>query len=469
MTAAPAQPRQLLHRILDDPGLVASVQALPPRALGRLIHHVGLEDAGELVSLATTEQLEDIFDQDLWQSARPGVDETFDAARFALWLEVMVEAGEEFAARRLVELDEDLVTLALHGLVLVLDMDRLEVEMADRGEDPDVEMLEKALDSCPCQELGGHRVIARRHDGWDAIVSLLLALDRDHHAYLERLLERLAHASEKFIEDEGGLFEVLSAEETLAADAAAEREERRGREGFVAPSDAASFLALARRGDDVAAEDPITRAYFRGFQPRPHAAVSRPAEAARLVELLAEAGVVGGARLLAAGEAGEDAASLLRRALAELDPELHEQRLRELQYLANVLIAGCALGRRRFRPFEAAAAAVATCNLGLERLESGAADLIDLLGRTSAVALFRTGWRILHDEVAAPARIAARRARAIDPAAAAALAGLTDECPHLAGQLAAGAGGGEARARTFIATAAEVRAAREFLRSIDPA
>jgi len=45
-------PQQLLARILDEPELVRAVQALEPRALGRLIDHVGLEDAGELVALA---------------------------------------------------------------------------------------------------------------------------------------------------------------------------------------------------------------------------------------------------------------------------------------------------------------------------------------------------------------------------------------------------------------------------------
>ena len=46
--------------------------------LGRVIDHVGLEDAGELVALATTDQLRRIFDDDLWHAPAPGKDETFD-------------------------------------------------------------------------------------------------------------------------------------------------------------------------------------------------------------------------------------------------------------------------------------------------------------------------------------------------------------------------------------------------------
>src|SRR6266545_2894749 len=310
----PAQPRQLLDRILDDPQLVDSVHALEPRALARLIGHVGLEDAGELVSLATTEQLTGMLDEDLWTSPRPGADETFDPRRFALWLEVMIEAGEAFAARRLSEIDEDLVTLALHRLVLVIDIDRLAAEMADRGEEDEAVLLEKALESRPYEELGPYRVIARRHDGWDAIVSLLLALDRDHRDFLERLLDRLVHVSAESIEESGGLHSILTAEETLEADAAAEREDRRAREGFIAPSAAASFLALARATEladpaGSAAPDPITRAYFRDYRPEAHAAPARtePRDAARLRSLLAEAGLLEvAARPRLAGATGED-------------------------------------------------------------------------------------------------------------------------------------------------------------------
>src|SRR5512144_1122618 len=96
--------RALVSRILEEPGLAQAVRGLEPRTLGRLIDHVGLEDAGEIVALASTAQLTAVFDEDLWRSDRPGEDERFDAARFAVWLEVLLEVGERFAARKLVEL-----------------------------------------------------------------------------------------------------------------------------------------------------------------------------------------------------------------------------------------------------------------------------------------------------------------------------------------------------------------------------
>src|SRR5262245_53826873 len=88
--------RRLLARILDEPHLAAQIQALPSAAFAKLVDRIGLEDAGEIVAFATTEQLAHAFDEDLWQSDRPGEDERFDPARFLVWLEVMLEAGDSF-------------------------------------------------------------------------------------------------------------------------------------------------------------------------------------------------------------------------------------------------------------------------------------------------------------------------------------------------------------------------------------
>ena len=75
---------QLLNHILENPRLVEGVRELPGPALNRLIRSVGLEDAAELVALATTEQLEQVFDEDLWRAGDAGQLEHFDPARFAL-------------------------------------------------------------------------------------------------------------------------------------------------------------------------------------------------------------------------------------------------------------------------------------------------------------------------------------------------------------------------------------------------
>jgi hypothetical protein len=414
--------RQLLARILDEPELVAAVQNLAPAVLGQLITHIGLEDCSELVSLATTEQLRQIFDDDLWSSERPGKDETFDAERFTLWLEVMLESGEDFTAAKLVELPEDLVTLALHRHILVLNIDELAVGMANRQ--GGVDLLEKALDSCLYHEFEEYRVISRRHNGWDAILSVLSALDGKHFDFLQRILERCCRLSTEFIDDNGGLYKVLSQEDTLDADVAAEREERRARVGYIAPSGAVSFLRLARMTDLLAwnslTRDPITRAYFRELRPAPISA-TRPAAAradadtaaatsptkgpeTKLLQVLKEAQVLKetSPQMLLSGSADAKSATShtpLHDALRELwlrDPRVHEERVSELAFLTNVLIAGCSFAGRSFRPLHAALAVMAVCNLGFEHVQVQDSGL---LAKKGADLLFRVGWHLLYDKV----------------------------------------------------------------------
>lgn len=473
----PPSPKALLARILDRRDLVTAVRELPPSGLARLIDHVGLEDAGEIVALATTEQLEGVFDEDLWRNERPGEDETFDEERFAVWLEILLEAGEEFTADRLASMPEDFVTMAVHRAALVIDIDELAVEMAERGEyDDDRDLTEKALESSLYQEIDNYRLIARRHEGWDALVAVLLALDTNHRGLFERILERCAAMASKYIEDNGGLYEVLSSEEMLDADVAGDREDRRAGQGFVSPSAAKSFLALARmplrKTDEV---DAVTKAYFRDLDRAVKPAPKRTEEGeslGRLVAALEEAEAYAEEperkprpQLEGRGSPKARNEPLVREVLATLqstDPKLYGERLEELAYLVNVLVAGCAFEGRRFRPSEAAEAVVAVCSLGLE--ESSDASLEE---PRSLVRAFRLGFYRLHHDVAlATATILESRltktprahrvvksavesgktwtilsvlddlADVWDEPTRETIAGLLDECPHVAGKLA---------------------------------
>lgn len=403
----PARPRDLLARVLQQPGLVAAVRALPPRAVGALVRQIGLEDAGELVALVTPEQLTRVLDEDVWTRGRPGEDETFDDARFALWLEVLLEAGDAAVADKLVELPEELVAFGLHRQVLVLDMDALAEDVSAMVED-EADEVEKALDDCLFHEIDAYRIVSRRHDGWDAVLSVLLALDQGHHEFLARILERLCVATASLVEDRGGLTEALTSAEMLASDAEADREDRRAAEGFVAPAAARSFLALALKlpVDDVLRDeesDPVTRAYFRELASAPLPSTTARADDERaagpLLALLAAADVeVSPAPpLLQAG--AESEAHLFRSAMAELaqrDPSLYARRLDELAFLVNVLSAGSRKDRGAYRPADAVEDAVHACNVGLQTACTSRAttDAVEVLTNVSADRLFRIGWRI---------------------------------------------------------------------------
>jgi Family of unknown function (DUF6178) len=394
---------RLLHHVLQSPALVAAVRELPPILLGKLIDAVGLESAGELVALATTRQLERVFDEDLWREDAVGDDPRFDPSRFALWLEILFEAGEAAVVTRLCELPLDFLILAVGRLVLVVDIDHLGVELAEDEEN--LELVEKALDSSLCEEWEEFRLIARDQRAFDTVVTALFALDREHHERLRRILERCAAISGEYIVDNGGLYAVLTSDEMLESDARAERDDRRAAEGFVAASDARSFLALAAQDPGTPGKrDPVTRAYFRELDreradqasPRVPARRGKPSakpepkpDVARLAALLTElTGTATPVTALVPSTTGP----LLGRALAELaadDPARHAEHLEGLGFLANVLVAGETQAGRRFRPIEALETAVTVCDEALTtELDATPASNEDRM--RAAVALLRT-------------------------------------------------------------------------------
>lgn len=381
----------MLSHMLEDPQLAPQLRALPAPVLRELILRVGLEDAGELVALASLEQLREVFDEDLWRSPRPGQDEAFDAERFCTWLEVLLEGGDAAVADRLAELSEDFLVLAFSRLLRALDPAEVAASLAD---DDEAGLLDKALEAGGCEELADHLVVPRVENGWQAVWTALVALDERHSARLREVLHRCWLATREEAEAAGGLYDVLAGEERLLEDARAERDERRAARGYVSPADARAFLALARRVPAAPERDPITRAYFRDLRPVPaaHGSAGGRAGAPRpLRRLLAEAGVEGD------GAPPPPEASLFRDAVARLaasDPAAHQRVVEELAYLANVLVAGDA--SRAWQPVEAAERVLELCDAGLRALrgrEQGACEPAEeQVARWGAVGLFRTAW-----------------------------------------------------------------------------
>lgn len=416
---------ELLARILETPDLAAQVQSLPAPALAKLIDHVGLEDAGEIVALATTAQIADVWDEDLWKSERIGEDEQFDGDRFVVWLAVMREAGDAHLAEKLADLPEELVVLAFHGEVLVLGMNDLAADLGEGGDDADA--VEKALSDQLSEEIDEYLLVSRRHEGWDDVIAALLALDERDHDLAMRVLERCRKASEAAIDDQGGLYEVLTEIDSLTADVAGDREDRRGEMGFVAPSSATAFLRLAREGHETKTtdHDPVTKAYFRGLRDlrervpgesqglstkaQQPSVRSSPSARTDLVALLAEAeGSVEAAPigLLSGAQRKAPVETLLVRAMRELgseDATLFAARSDEIAYLANVLRAGWAHEGRRLRPVEAIAAALAVVDEGLAVLAGSAkrdhlVRAVRVLADHPADGLFRIAWKALHED-----------------------------------------------------------------------
>jgi hypothetical protein len=367
--------RSLLNSIIELPDLARTIQALPAQTFAALVRKVGVEDAGEIVALATTEQLVQAFDEDLFVSDRAGERESLDVGRFVVWLEVLLEAGDEVAADRVAELDEDFVAHALGGVLLVLEEDALR-DRLDDGDEDEARMVDKSLESALTEDIDGYILVAKQHDGWDAVLALVLALDRNHRALLVRLLDRLARAGSTYLDDLEELSTVLSEGESLAEDAEAAREERRSKQGYVEARAARAFLSLARKpsADDPhpIERDPLTKAYFRDVErgqpvagPASHSAVQSLPPA--VLRELDDVGSSGSRFALTGASPQTTTVDVFTEALRELgrdEPSLFGERMEEFAYLANVLVAGHERDGARLRPKEAADAVIATVCYG---------------------------------------------------------------------------------------------------------
>jgi hypothetical protein len=405
LTRRSAEPQGLLERILSTPHLAQVIPRLPPEIIHRVIQRCGLEDSSELVALATPEQLERVFDLDLWRAGRPGHDEQFDADRFGVWLEVLAEAGVATAAQKLAEMDPSIVTAGFAQHLRVFDRAAVSRYTTTDGTEIEDKINRGADVTC---EVGGYVAIARRIDSWDAIVAVLTTLAEHHPHSFDRVMRgcRAASSSGREID---GLDDLLDAGDQAMFDVALDREQRRDKSGFVAPAQARAFLDASRRlrieRDAVPPMDPIAGAHLRASEPvtatTPPLDDATTESLATVVEVLVEAGIAAPPpRALLTGP--DVQTSRLRHIEAQMqvalerDPVAASKRNDELTFLANAIAAGCSVQCRPFSPEEAWDAAIAVCNLALENRRSLPDDFLvdhDLVG------VFQSGWTFLHDNV----------------------------------------------------------------------
>jgi hypothetical protein len=406
--------------------------------LHRVIQSCGLEDCGELVALATPDQLKAVFDLDLWRTGQPGLDEQFDADRFGVWLEVLMESGARIAAQKLADMDVDLVIAALAQHALVFDPAAVSPSAPTDGEE--VAAVRTLDDELSC-DVGGYLVVGRRTGWWDAIVAVLVVLDEEHHDYFDRVMRGCRSLSNSRPEVDG-LHDLLTDREQVMFDLAFDRERRREKQGYVTPAQARAFLQMSRQlrlGHDTSPPgNPVARAYFRAIEwttaadansgsnrvPAASGELPAPGDSAdgvaAVVDVLLEAGVLTQQpRALLDGPQGH--APRLARIRAhmqfarESDCDAYSMRSQEFAYLANTIAAGCSIQARPFTAQEASDAAVAVCNLGLENwpphwlqadarrgssvVEAGTAPPDDFLLCQDLVSVFQVGWTILHEDV----------------------------------------------------------------------
>jgi hypothetical protein len=428
--------RPFLARIFDTPHLARVVPRLQPEVLHRMIDRAGLEDAGELIALATPAQLTGVFDLDLWHRDQPGRDEHFDADRFGVWLEVLAESGADIAARTLAGVDLGIVTTAFAQHIAVFDPATVHNPGDTEGDDAGFdEEANKAMSA----DIGGYLVVAKRADSWDAIVAVLLALDAAHHRAFHTVMHGCRSLSNSTPEVDG-LDNLLTEPEQVMFNLATDRERRRERQGYATPAEARAFLDLARHvpvgRDSTPPRSAIADAYFRAVddttetsppldvdhQLHAHDSDTATNEApavASLVDILVDEGVLPRPPRALLGDADGPTARLARiqmllQFIHDSDPAAYLMRTQELAFLANAMLAGCSVQARPLTLQEASDAAVAVCNLGLENWpahwsqdgsrggtsDGDTATLSDsFLAAHDLVVVFQVGWRTLYGQV----------------------------------------------------------------------
>jgi hypothetical protein len=415
----------MLERILGAPHLAQVVPRLAPELIHRVIQQCGLEACGDLLTLATPAQLTRILDLDLWHSPRPGLDERFDPARFGVWLEVLVETGVSVAARTLAGMDVDLAVAGLSQHVLVFDAAAVGAYTTTDG--VAVPARRSVDDGLAC-ELGGFLLLARGGDAWDAIAAVLTALDAEHPACFQQVMAGCRALSNSTPEADG-FHDLLDDDDQALFDLASERSRRHERSGYLSPAQARAFLQMARESrlkpGGAMPVNPIARAYFRGIdEPAPpasrshaglpsaasdHLVEDEPATLASVIHVLGvlrEGGIFVQPRGLLDPTPGHSSpvwrVQACMQFLLDHDAGTYAVRTGELAFLGNAIMAGCSFQARPWRAEEAADAAAAICNLGLENREAGGRQPLPdaFLADHDLIGVFQLGWTVLYEEVA---------------------------------------------------------------------
>jgi hypothetical protein len=402
---------------------------MQPKTLARLVDRVGLNDAAELMALVPARNLLKALDEAIWKSPLPGASEVFNATGFISWLQVWIEVGELFLAERLAAISDDYLAMCL-SFVLLVDCGSSRgfaddtAELSANSQTPE-EVGYGDLPTTDCHAIYGDFLLRPAfEDDWEVIKTALDALWLHAPDRLLQLLGTLGSA-ESMLNSEGRRI-------SLNLDLAFERESYRERRGYVGPTGARAFLTSASttKTEDLlmmSGYDNETRRFLSEIEiePADKNPIERTNTADRADDVPIESRYEGNELIFVSPSQDQiKALSLLleneqiieplrveslpsnnqeekQPVLAELlnrlehaNLEAFQQRTRELAYLATVLMAGSSLESQPFTADHARDAALATCNLGLEFIQSRQTALkLDM--EPGLIRLFLIGWQLL--------------------------------------------------------------------------
>lgn len=345
----------LIKVLLKDPHLPEKVRNSTAQDLANWIDEIGLEDSGEIIAFADTKQIEAIFDIDLWKPSHFGDDEKFEADRFGTWLEILSEIGLDKAVEKIIEMDDEFLTMAFSSLVWVAETDWLAENCEANPQ------IEKIIESRLTFEIDNYILFGKSEQSWDTFISLVTTMDTHHHSFLYDILDKCSHFLAQEATNEDDLYEILSDEDQLADDVAYEREKRREAQGFVTPAVARSFLKLCEMSLDI--EDHITPKYL----------LSKKAPKDK-VESEGSNDII----------LSSNSRFKHIQAIFDMYPNSRNLFMEQINYLANTLMSGWDWKNEDRRPGRALEITLEVCEEGLKGNQEEFSSFLNI---------FRVGWK----------------------------------------------------------------------------
>jgi hypothetical protein len=176
--------RERRDLILSSPNAQRLVRSFAAESLFQTLKEVGLEDAAELLALASGEQVCALLDLDCWKKDR------LETVALLDWLEALIEAGNRSLGEFLNTVDRDLLVLLLKRFVRVGRRDDPE-EPEEDEEGPEVFELDEH-----------YRIVFHRRDARSPLVRQLIeALYERDYSYFVTVMEEIWWGVESELEE----------------------------------------------------------------------------------------------------------------------------------------------------------------------------------------------------------------------------------------------------------------------------
>ncbi|MCB9549752.1 MAG: hypothetical protein H6706_28430 [Myxococcales bacterium] len=119
---------ELLDAFIDPADAPRLVPMLPVEDLHRALHRIGLEDATDVLAMASGEQVQGLLDAEIW------VGDELSIERTDPWLRALMAAGPDVLGKRLIDLDDELL-----NWIIRRSIQTIVVEEPEDFDPPDVE------------------------------------------------------------------------------------------------------------------------------------------------------------------------------------------------------------------------------------------------------------------------------------------------------------------------------------------